>query len=81
MLTQQLRGLAREGLIRRTIYSEVPARTEYELTEYGRTLIRSWRQFTPGDVGTPGGGMIQGWELALPPQQITALAVSLKAGR
>src|SRR5512138_2534983 len=39
VLTQQLRALAREGLVERTIYAEVPARTEYRLTEYGRSLI------------------------------------------
>ena len=84
VLTQQLRALDREGLIRRNIYSEVPARTEYRLTEYGESLI-------------PVLDAIYGWgldhskrradarlELAgapRSPQEITALAVSLRAGR
>jgi DNA-binding HxlR family transcriptional regulator len=38
MLTLDLRELERFGLVRRTVYAEVPVRVEYELTPEGRGL-------------------------------------------
>ena len=38
MLTQQLRELERDGVLRREVYPEVPPKVEYSLTEYGQTL-------------------------------------------
>jgi DNA-binding HxlR family transcriptional regulator len=48
MLTQTLRALERDGLVRRHVYETVPIQTEYELTEAGHSLgqavgaIRTW---------------------------------------
>lgn len=38
MLAQQLRELEKDGLITRTVYPVVPPKTEYNLTEFGKTL-------------------------------------------
>ena len=38
MLAQQLRELEKDGLINRKVYLVVPPKTEYSLTEFGKTL-------------------------------------------
>ena len=56
MLTQTLRGLERDGLVRRTVSGTVPVRVDYELTPLGRTLrgpiaaLESWATAHMDDV-------------------------------
>ena len=39
MLSLQLKSLEEDGIIKRTVYPEVPPRVEYEYTEEGKSLI------------------------------------------
>jgi len=38
VLTDNLRDMERDGLLKRTVYAEVPPRVEYELTPTGQSL-------------------------------------------
>ncbi len=40
VLSERLRKLTDYGLLKKTVYREVPPRTEYELTESGQSLVK-----------------------------------------
>ena len=44
VLTQTLRGMERDGLISRAVFSVIPPRVEYALTPMGRSLIVPLRE-------------------------------------
>ena len=56
MLTQTLRALERDGLLKRKVYAEVPPRVDSDLTPLGRVFLEpvtslcAWAQAHKGDL-------------------------------
>lgn len=59
MLTRQLRELEAGGLVRRTVYPQVPPKVEYSLTEIGRSLeqiaglLEDWGRYYRERITSP----------------------------
>jgi DNA-binding HxlR family transcriptional regulator len=57
VLTRVLRDLERDGLIERTVHTEVPVRVEYSLTSLGASMcipvhsVREWAEKVYSDIG------------------------------
>ncbi|WP_268765174.1 winged helix-turn-helix transcriptional regulator [Leifsonia sp. Root112D2] len=54
MLAHSLRGLERDGLVRRTVYPQVPVQAECGLTDAGRTLLEPLRALEEWSIEHPG---------------------------
>ena len=55
-LSMHLKELERDGLVRRTMYPEVPPRVEYTLTERGHSLVKVLDELcTWGNENRPSG--------------------------
>jgi DNA-binding HxlR family transcriptional regulator len=51
MLTLQLREMEEDGIVKRTVYPEVPPRVEYEMTESARKLLPICKQLSDWGTG------------------------------
>jgi DNA-binding HxlR family transcriptional regulator len=53
VLTEQLRELEEDGVVRREVFAEAPPRVEYSLTEYGRALLPILEQLSAWHSAAP----------------------------
>lgn len=53
MLIQQLRQMEADGIVRRTVYPEVPPRVEYSLTDWGQALCPALDALLTWAAGRP----------------------------
>jgi DNA-binding HxlR family transcriptional regulator len=55
MLIQQLRQMEADGMVRRTVYPEVPPKVEYRLTDWGQALCPALDALLLWIANRPGG--------------------------
>ncbi|RZK35663.1 MAG: transcriptional regulator [Hymenobacter sp.] len=55
VLTEQLRELEEDGIVRREAFAELPPRVEYSLTEHGRALLPILAQLSDWHGAASGG--------------------------
>jgi DNA-binding HxlR family transcriptional regulator len=53
VLTEQLRELEEDGIVRREAFAELPPRVEYSLTDYGRALLPILDQLSAWHLAAP----------------------------
>jgi DNA-binding HxlR family transcriptional regulator len=60
MLSLQLKTLEEDGIVKRTIFPEIPPRVEYELTDFGKTMIPMLEQIAlwGGNLGRSEGELM-----------------------
>jgi DNA-binding HxlR family transcriptional regulator len=56
VLTEQLRELEEDGIVRREAFAELPPRVEYSLTEYGQALLPIIDQLSAWHYASPVAG-------------------------
>ncbi|MGI4883676.1 MAG: winged helix-turn-helix transcriptional regulator [Janthinobacterium lividum] len=59
VLTEQLKELEQDGLIRREAFAELPPRVEYSLTPHGRALLPILGQLCAWHSAAPAAGNAQ----------------------